>query len=578
MVMVKKNTDMEERTFVNIDFATSYNTKLQCIKVNSTGWGDVYMAIIPGTILGMIFEQYREALFENNTSTFYQYKRKGNIEKGILKTIRKKPDLFFSCNNGLSTIASEVDIVTVDGILHITRINNWKIINGATTTVAIAASLNNKKVDLNKVFVPLKICVTRNSEHENSISHEIFISANSQSGLPSSDTIIGSCACESVAAEYEPTPIDIQEIPWPLIEEVESYEPDFWFELASWAKDQPHFSLSECNAAFSYGVMKKRNGHISTYKQAHRAIRILEKAKLFGFINEEDFDCCTYSPRVDENGELGQDTPKANDETYDVVYSSIFSPAEVKRKSYMLIQVFLHLPEESEEVLALAQEAQKNAERRGHPLQCKLKHGDKVDISLNISGEKLLHSEKKSVSWFGVKTNCTFSYYVPKDIEDEELLCVAILSVNGAPIGEMQFVTKIVETPRSFHPEVYTRKYNKIFISYAHQDESKVKFIAQTCKAVGIDYFFDRDYLKAGDIFPLEIEKYINSADLFILCWSKNAAKSDYVQKERNLALDRAYPKVKPYEKAPLSICPLSIEPRAEIPEDMKSVYNFEQI
>ena len=241
-------------------------------------------------------------------------------------------------------------------------------------------------------------------------------------------------------------------------------------------------------------------------------------------------------------------------------------------------QVFLHLPEESEEVLALAQEAQKNAERRGRPLQCKLKHGDKVDISLNISGEKLLYSEKKSVSWFGGKTNCTFSYYVPKDIEDEELLCVAILSVNGAPIGEMQFVTKIVETPRSFHPEVYTRKYNKIFISYAHQDESKVKFIAQTCKAVGIDYFFDRDYLKAGDIFPLEIEKYINSADLFILCWSKNAAKSDYVQKERNLALDRAYPKVKPYEKAPLSICPLSIEPRAEIPEDMKSIYNFEQI
>ncbi len=96
--------------------------------------------------------------------------------------------------------------------------------------------------------------------------------------------------------------------------------------------------------------------------------------------------------------------------------------------------------------------------------------------------------------------------------------------------------------------------------------------------AQGVDYFFDRDYLKAGDIFPLEIEKYINSADLFILCWSENAANSDYVQKERNQALDRAYPKVKPYEKAPLSICPLSIEPRAEIPEDMKSIYNFEQI
>ena len=68
----------------------------------------------------------------------------------------------------------------------------------------------------------------------------------------------------------------------------------------------------------------------------------------------------------------------------------------------MLIQVFLHLPEESEEVLALAQEAQKNAERRGRiPLQCKLKHGDKVDISLNIYGETLLHSDRKRVVWQG---------------------------------------------------------------------------------------------------------------------------------------------------------------------------------
>lgn len=155
---------------------------------------------------------------------------------------------------------------------------------------------------------------------------------------------------------------------------------------------------------------------------------------------------------------------------------------------------------------------------------------------------------------------------------------MAILSVNGAQIGEMCFVTEIVETPRSLHPEVFTRKYKKIFISYAHQDESKVKFIAQAYKAQGVDYFFDRDYLKAGDIFPQKIENYINSADLFILCWSKNAAQSDYVKKERNQALDRAYPKVKPIEKAPLSIYPLSIEPREELPEDMRDTYNFELV
>lgn len=85
-------------------------------------------------------------------------------------------------------------------------------------------------------------------------------------------------------------------------------------------------------------------------------------------------------------------------------------------------------------------------------------------------------------------------------------------------------------------------------------------------------------FIKAGDIFPQKIENYINSADLFILCWSKNAAQSDYVKKERNQALDRAYPKVKPIEKAPLSIYPLSIEPREELPEDMRDTYNFELV
>lgn len=83
---------MEERTIVNIDFATSYDTKLQCIKVDSTRWGDVYMAIIPGTILGIIFEQYQETLFENITNTIYHYKRTGNLKKEILKTLRQKPE------------------------------------------------------------------------------------------------------------------------------------------------------------------------------------------------------------------------------------------------------------------------------------------------------------------------------------------------------------------------------------------------------------------------------------------------------------------------------------------------------
>lgn len=260
------------------------------------------------------------------------------------------------------------------------------------------------------------------------------------------------------------------------------------------------------------------------------------------------------------------------------VFSSIFAPAEVKPKSRMLVQVYLHLQEETEKVKALAQESDNNAERRDYiPLQCKLKKGDKVDVLLNIYGETLLMSDKKNVVWQGSFTKCSFDYFVPKDIDVDELSCVALLFVNGVPVGEMRFITKIVDAPRQLNPEILAHKYSKVFISYSHQDESKVKFLHEGLELGAVPHFFDRKYLKAGDVFPQVIQDYINSADLFILCWSENASKSEYVQKERKQALGLAYPQ-KSEQDAKLRIYPMSIEPRAELPSDMKDNYHFGEI
>ena len=275
--------------------------------------------------------------------------------------------------------------------------------------------------------------------------------------------------------------------------------------------------------------------------------------------------------------EKEQTTPSMID-TYEV-FSSIYAPAEVKRKSHMLVQVYLHLHEETEKVKALAQESDKNAERRDYiPLQCKLKKGDKVDVQLNIYGEVLLMSDKKSVVWQGSFTKCSFDYFVPKNIDVDELSCVALLSVNGVPVGEMRFITQIVEVPRQLNPEILAHKYSKVFISYSHQDESKVKFLHEGLELGAVPHFFDRKYLKAGDVFPQVIQDYINSADLFILCWSENASKSEYVQKERLQALERAFPQVKPEQAAKLRIYPMSIEPHAELPGDMKNYYHFGEL
>ena len=282
----------------------------------------------------------------------------------------------------------------------------------------------------------------------------------------------------------------------------------------------------------------------------------------------------TFSPFIRKRGFWNKFFGK----TYET-YSSIFAPAEVKRKSPMQVQVYIHLYEETEKVKKLAQESDKNAERRDYiPLQYKLKKGDKVDVLLNFYGETLLVSDKKSVVWHGSFTKCSFDYFVPKDINVDELSCVALLSVNGVPVGEMRFVTRIVDSPRQLNPEVVAHKYNKVFISYSHQDESKVKFLHKGLELASVPHFFDRSYLKPGDVFPQKIQDYINSADLFILCWSENASKSEYVQKERLQALERAFPQVRPEKAAKLRIYPMSIEPRAELPSDMKDNYHFGEI
>lgn len=259
-------------------------------------------------------------------------------------------------------------------------------------------------------------------------------------------------------------------------------------------------------------------------------------------------------------------------------YSSIFAPGEVKRSSFMQVQVYLHTKEETEMVKLLAKESDEFTDRRDYmPLSLKLKKGDVINVDLSIYGEDRLMYERKTMIWQGSFTKCSFAYFVPGNISSYELYCEATLSVNGAVVGEMSFKSLLVDSPRVLNTEIVSRRFNKIFISYAHQDAKQVKMLAMAYKAQGVDYFYDRHALCPGDIFEEKIFNFIDQCDLFVLCWSKNAAMSDYVDKERHRAMMRAYPQISK-EEAQLKICPISIVPRALLPADMKDVYNFEEI
>lgn len=272
---------------------------------------------------------------------------------------------------------------------------------------------------------------------------------------------------------------------------------------------------------------------------------------------------------------LGGDIPTKKNRK---ISASVFAPKEISREDDMMIQVYIYEDEEHDNVVILASNAdEESTERDFTSLHLNLKIGDNVKIQLNI-----LHypeiSQFKSFIWQGGIAKRYFNIKLPENFNKKKCFVEIVISVNDVPLGELSFIVKVVEPYllEKVITDVYFKQYKKIFISYAHKDFDKVKFMAKAYNAQGVDYFFDRDYLKAGDIYPKKIKDYIDTSDLFILCWSQNAAESEYVKKEKSQALSLS--KNIDDKNGTLTIHPISIEPRADLPSDMKDDYNFEVI
>lgn len=260
------------------------------------------------------------------------------------------------------------------------------------------------------------------------------------------------------------------------------------------------------------------------------------------------------------------------------VYSSVFAPAEISRGDDMMVQVYVYKDGERDQVILEAIKSDESAsERKYNPLNFKLKVGDKVDVNLNIAGASIDRSVKSFV-WQGKYTCCAFCVHVPIDFDRKKLFGEVFLTVNGATLGELMFTTAIANVPSNYGTaSVISRLFGKVFISYAHADTDTVKHYAKAYELGKVKCFFDNRTLNSGDVYNEKIFDNIRTSDLFLLFWSKNAAASDYVKKEYQYAMQLAYPQMEP-ESATLSIRPLSIEPHAELPEDLGEIYHFGEI
>ena len=181
-------TSGKMRETIEIDFEEKFGTTIPCIENNTSNKYSVYLAIINGEILSLLYGEYRDRLLEKNVRSFLQVK--GNVNKGMRDTLRDEPDMFLAYNNGISVTAESVDIIRDEnGKPSIKRIRDMQIVNGGQTTASIFNAKNDKKsdVDLSNVFVQMKLSVIQSADAMDEIVPRISTFANTQNKIQVAD-------------------------------------------------------------------------------------------------------------------------------------------------------------------------------------------------------------------------------------------------------------------------------------------------------------------------------------------------------------------------------------------------------
>lgn len=144
-----------------------------------------YVGVVPGDILARLYDEYGTRLLEQNVRCFLQ--ARGNVNKGIKRTIQEEPHMFFAYNNGITATARKVSIEAGGSGHEITKIVDLQIVNGGQTTASLYhASRMKDPPDLSQLFVQMKLSVIEDDQSEELVSN-ISQYANTQNKVNAAD-------------------------------------------------------------------------------------------------------------------------------------------------------------------------------------------------------------------------------------------------------------------------------------------------------------------------------------------------------------------------------------------------------
>jgi hypothetical protein len=226
----------------------------------------------------------------------------------------------------------------------------------------------------------------------------------------------------------------------------------------------------------------------------------------------------------------------------DWVECTVFAPPSATPGTGLLVQVFVHLPEEAADARAIATELDVDARRRAfRSLDARVRIGNRLDFDLRLPG-LVVDEPTGSLVWRRRTDAVQFGVRVPPETAPGTIIGTLSVAVNSVPLGHVKFKLAIDPgaAPASNEPQGdKASRYRFAFISYSSMDRDEVVRRVQLLQAVGIEYFQDVLSLEPGDRWLKRIELGIDRCDLFLLFWSSEAKRSEWVRQEVRHALAR---------------------------------------
>ena len=224
----------------------------------------------------------------------------------------------------------------------------------------------------------------------------------------------------------------------------------------------------------------------------------------------------------------------------DSVSCAVYSPPQWEGGTTELVQIYVYLKKDLYTVETESLAVDPMARRlRAEVLGVDFPRNTRLSVTLSVDPPCDISPPLAAVIWRGEAISISFAVKIlPVLFRVRAVGTVEIrLDRSAAPIGVLHFRVELV--PKGTRTESVARPLGEgarltelVFVSYASEDRFEVLRRVQGLKALGIRFFQDILSLSPGQRWAQELWRCIDKSDVFLLCWSSAASKSEWVRKE----------------------------------------------